>query len=359
MGFILPLPLGPGMRRTVVGFVAAAVVLFAFLAAVDPDQVLRLLVGAEPLLFGACFPAVFLSIVCRSEAYRRLFGATGTRLSPRRGFGAYGTSIFVKGIVPLANAAAPAIYAYTYDRVTGLGYDRTLAVSTIAEAVTMVTSIALTLLGVALVAARADGVDVRLVVTLAAILAAGVVAVAAVVLYRRALVGRLAGGVARGVAATLGQVSTRVRRATTPASVDAGVARYYRTIDVVGADRAAVATAAALTMAAWILYATPLYLSALAIGADVGLGVAFVLVPAGGLAAVVPLPGGLGGYEVGVAGGLVLLAGLAPATAAAAVILYRLSAYWFLVVVGGVAAATSATVPRGPEGAPLVEGLDG
>lgn len=61
----------------------------------------------------------------------------------------------------------------------------------------------------------------------------------------------------------------------------------------------------------------------------------------------VPLPGGLGGVEGGLAGGLVLT-GTPPAAAAAAVIVYRVAAYWTV----GAAGATVAVVlshrrPRG------------
>jgi uncharacterized protein (TIRG00374 family) len=346
------------MARTILGLLAAAVVLGAFLLAVDPQEVARLVVGADPLLFAVGFPSVLVALVCRSEAYRRLFGAAGADLSVGEGLGTYGTSTFVKQVVPLGHVGGPAVVAYAYDRATALGYDRAIAVSTVGEAVSLFTSVGLTVLGVSLVASRAGGADGGLLVTLAAILVAGTVAVAAIVLYRRAFVGRLARGTARVVAASVGRLSDRVRRATTPETVDAGVARYYRTVDHVGADRTAVATAVALTSTAWVLYAAPLYLCALAVGVDVGVGVAFVLVPAGGLATVVPLPGGLGGYEVGMTGGMVLLAGVDPAAAAAAVLLYRLAGYWLLVLFGGVAATMTATVPRGPAGEPVVEALD-
>lgn len=334
------------MARTLLGLLVGAVVLAAFVLAVDAAAVARLVVGADPLPFLLSFPAVLVALGFRSEAYRRLVRAAGSGLSVGRGFGTYGASTFVKQVVPLGHVGGPAVVAYAYDRATGLGYDRTMAISTVGEAISLFTSVGLTVLGVVLVATRAEGAEGGLLFTLAAIMVAGTVSGTAVVLYRRAFVGRLARGAARGLAVTVGRLSPRVRRATAPDSVDAGVARYYRTLDGVGADRPAVAAAVALTAAAWVLYATPLYLCAVAVGLDVGVGVAFVLVPAGGIATVIPLPGGLGGYEVGMAGGLVLLAGVDPAGAAAAVLLYRLAGYWLLVLVGGVAAAlTDVTAP--------------
>ncbi len=51
-----------------------------------------------------------------------------------------------------------------------------------------------------------------------------------------------------------------------------------------------------------------------------------------------PLPGGLGGVEGGVLGALAL-AGTHPASAASAVLVYRVAGYWAPGAVGAVAAA--------------------
>jgi len=60
-------------------------------------------------------------------------------------------------------------------------------------------------------------------------------------------------------------------------------------------------------------------------------------VPAGGLASLLPTPGGLGGAEVGTAGAAVLLTGASVELAAAGVLLFRIATYWFVVAVGGAA----------------------
>lgn len=65
------------------------------------------------------------------------------------------------------------------------------------------------------------------------------------------------------------------------------------------------------------------------------LALSLVLVPAGGLATLLPTPGGLGGTEVGTAAALVVLTGATVDVAAAAVLLYRVASYWFVVLVGG------------------------
>ena len=67
---------------------------------------------------------------------------------------------------------------------------------------------------------------------------------------------------------------------------------------------------------------------------------AVFLVPMAGLATWLPLPGGLGGVEVALAAGLVAATGVGVGAAAAVAILHRLCAYWAVVAVDGVCAAS-------------------
>lgn len=95
-----------------------------------------------------------------------------------------------------------------------------------------------------------------------------------------------------------------------------------------------------------MFFAVPLYTGALALGVRVPLALVLFLVPVAGLATVVPLPGGLGGFEVALAGLLAALAAVDLTSAGAVVILYRLCSFWFFVLVGGIAASMSAVGVR-------------
>ncbi|QLD89933.1 flippase-like domain-containing protein [Natronomonas salina] len=157
-------------------------------------------------------------------------------------------------------------------------------------------------------------------------------------------------GLARLLAATVGRVSGRVQRVSDAASIDAALERYYRTLDGVAGDRRALAAAVGFTLLGWVCFSLPLYTTARAVGVDLPLFLAFFLVPASGLTTAFPLPGGLGGYEIALAGAMVFLVSADPGAAAAAVLLYRLWSYWLLLLVGGVAAAFAATTDRRGEG---------
>jgi uncharacterized protein (TIRG00374 family) len=82
----------------------------------------------------------------------------------------------------------------------------------------------------------------------------------------------------------------------------------------------------------------PLYTSGLALGVDIPLALVVLLVLLGHLVAALPLPGGLGGVEIVLAGLLTALVGVEAAVAAGVVLLYRLASYWFLILVGVAAA---------------------
>jgi uncharacterized membrane protein YbhN (UPF0104 family) len=63
-------------------------------------------------------------------------------------------------------------------------------------------------------------------------------------------------------------------------------------------------------------------------------------VPVVSLVNVVPTPGGLGGFELALAAVVAGLAGIDIHESAAGVILYRISNYWLLLLLGGVASAS-------------------
>lgn len=338
------------MNRSGAGFVVAGAVLMAFLLLVDAPTVWRQVAGVDILPFALGFPLVFLALICWSEAYRWLFRAADADLPPGRAFTAYGTGMFTKQVLPLGHVGGPAIVAYAYDRAVPLDYDESIAVVTVGEAVTLVGSVSLALVGVAKLFTGTQAVAERRLLAAAAVLAAGaLLTLLYVIHYRRRAVGLAVHGLARLCRLTLGRLSARVAHATAPQRVGGALVRYYHTLDTVAGDRRALSIATGFVLLGWICFAVPLYAAAVAIGVTFPLVAALFLVPASGIATMVPLPGGLGGYEVVLTGAIVALVGAEAAAAAAVVLLYRLCSYWFLLLVGGLATAHASTATRTPE----------
>lgn len=99
--------------------------------------------------------------------------------------------------------------------------------------------------------------------------------------------------------------------------------------------------ALAASMALTILYTLCLQASLLAVHIHLPIAMVFVVMTLGVTGSTVaPTPGGLGGAEAGLLGGLVLY-GASGSDALAAVLLYRIGTYWLPLVFGGVAFAAA------------------
>ena len=325
------------MRRVLFGFVAAAAVFGGFLAVFDPGAMWATLRAVKPLPVVAGLLAVLLSIVCWAESMRRILSATGDDLTPLRGFRAYGAGMFAKQILPLGNAGGVPLMAYAIDREADLGFNRSLAVVTVGDFLGLVSSLALALVGVGYVVLYSPGTALlRVALVGIGVFAVVLLSLSVLLFFRRGVLRAGALGVARLLRGTLGTVSRRVEARLAPERVAAGLPRSFETFDAVRADGRSVLVAAALSLVGWTLFAVPLYTSALAVGEPLPFGLVLFVVQVGAIAAVVPLPGGIGGVEFAVAGALATLTTVDLAVAGAIVLLYRACVYWFPILVGGI-----------------------
>lgn len=331
------------MRRFLLSLGAAGLLVGALIFLLDPARLADQLVDTNLQIFALGLTAVIGALVCWGEASRRLFVAVGTPLSHRRALVAYGAGAFGKQVLPMGNAGGPAIMAFAFNGELELGYSRALAVVVVAEFLSLVASLVLAVAGlVVLLAVGTGGSDLGWLAVGVVFVIAGLVALIVVVRYRASRVTLAVTGTARLLAPVVGRVSRSIAEQLQPDRVEAAIQRYYETFRTVVGDGRAVLLAFALSQVGWILFALPLYTSAVALGVDVPLALALFMVPVAGLATVVPIPGGLGGVEVVLVGLLVALTVVELTTAGAVVILFRLCSYWFFVLICGVAATMAA-----------------
>lgn len=332
------------MRRAIIGFGIAGAALAAFLLLLDPAAIWAELQAVSLAHFAAGLVAVFLAVACWAESMRRVLLAAGGHLDAGTGFAAYGTGMLAKQILPMGNAGGPAIMAYAIDREADLEFDRTLAVVTIGDFLGLLSTVVLAFVGIAYVVVVLPPTRIVQAATVGVVVVAAVFASIGILLvYRRQTLRVLVLGVARLLRDTVGRLSGRLAAALSPASVDRGLQRYFATFDEAAANRRAMAVAAGLALVGWTLFAVPLYTSAAAVGVSLSFGLVLFVVPVGGLATAVPLPGGIGGVEFAVTGMLLAVTSLDPAVAAAIVLLYRLCVYWFLLAIGAASLAITAT----------------
>lgn len=87
----------------------------------------------------------------------------------------------------------------------------------------------------------------------------------------------------------------------------------------------------------WALLTLPAVTTAAALGTPIPLAVAFAAVPVADFLNLLPVPGGIGGVEVVMAGVLVTLTPIDLAAAAVVAFCVRLCTYWFLLLLSGTA----------------------
>ncbi|MDY6766278.1 MAG: flippase-like domain-containing protein, partial [Candidatus Nanohaloarchaea archaeon] len=114
---------------------------------------------------------------------------------------------------------------------------------------------------------------------------------------------------------------------------------FYTVFEELLAERRTIGVALAVAHLSSLLSVAALYLLLLSLGVDAPTSALLFILPASMLAGYLPLPGGLGGIELVLAGLLNAVAGVALPVASAAALLYRLFTYWLgMMFLGGVAA---------------------
>lgn len=331
------------MRRLLLLFVGAALLVGGALSVLNLEQLGRQLAGAHVGIFVLGLIATLAALVCWSETKRQLFVAAGEPLPHGRAFVAYGAGVFGKQVLPVGNAGGPAIMALAFNREVRLGYGRSLAVIIVAKFLGLVTSLVIAGIGIAgLLLFRSSVSDLRWLGVGVVLISAALAALTVVVWYWRRHLRLAATGTARLLAPLVGTVSRSAAERLHPERVDDALLRYYETVKTVTRDRRAVLSAFALSQLGWVFFALPMYTGALALDVDLPLELALFIVPAAGLAAMIPIPGGLGGVEAMLVGLIVSLTAVHLTPAGAVVILFRLCSFWFLVFICGIAALLAA-----------------
>jgi uncharacterized protein (TIRG00374 family) len=327
------------MRRSILTFGLSFLLLVGFVGIIGPQALAAVLVTTDPLPFAVGFVAMLGALVCWSEGLRLLLSDAGGVASSMRTFLAYSTAMLGRQLVPMGTLTAPAVTAYTVDREVSLSYAQTLAVVTVAEFVSTVGSLCLIAVCLPVVLVTSPVLPQTQLLVWSFVVFVVVFALLTLAFwYRRRAVRRVVDGGLVFLQRTIGRYSAWLREWLAPARADRGLERFYGTIDGLASNRRTLVVSFGLHQVGWLCSVLPLYTSGRALGVDIPLSLVVLLVLLGHLVAVLPLPGGLGGVEIVLASLLTALVGVEAVVAAAVVLLYRLCSYWFLILVGAVAA---------------------
>lgn len=320
-----------------VGVVLALVV--SFLVFFDWQAVLTALKQADPGLVAAAVGAVTFAILAWAESQRRLLARSGAVVSPLRCVLVYAAGLFPRFALPVGYASSMLVLSRLFQRESDLSYEGSLAAVSIAEGLSFAASTALAVAGgtALLVFPTVLPQAWRLPAGLA--IGAGAVTLpVALAWYRRDLFERLREGLKRVIDRVGGWIESRLGIGVPIARAKHAIDRYAVRFFELSEHRRTVAVAFLLAGGGWLAIASALYASALAVDLTLSTAVVLFVVAASGYANVLPIPGGLGGYEAVGVGALSVFSGAAPETAVAAILLFRVASYWFPLAVGGLAA---------------------
>ncbi|MEF8851764.1 MAG: lysylphosphatidylglycerol synthase transmembrane domain-containing protein [Haloarculaceae archaeon] len=327
--------------RLVAGFALAFLAVGGFLWAVGPGAVLAEFATADLPVLALGFLSVLVALACWSEAVRRLVSTTGHPVRGVRYRLAYLSGEFLKQVLPMGQSGGPVLMAYTISRESEAPYEPTMAAASVFAFLNVVASLVLAVAGLALLVATRRGPTGTLLwnVLVAMVAVTGLVlALSYLAVYRRPLLERVALRAAAVLRRVVGRVSARADAALAPVVVGSVVRSYTDSVGQLAGDRRSLGVTVGLAVTGWLFFLVPLYTSFLAIDDPVPYALVVFAVPVVTLLNVVPLPGGLGGFEAALAAVTAAVGTLELSTATAAVFLFRLSNYWFLVLVGGLAA---------------------
>jgi hypothetical protein len=327
------------LRATVLGFLGAFAVfavLFYFAGVGELVDTLRM---ADAGTVGLVVLATLAWLAAWSLALRTVLGVLGVDLSFPKSFFVFSGAMFSNNITPFGQAGGEPVTAYLISQSADAEYETSLAAIASVDTLNFVPSITIALVGALYYATEITlGTNRDLVLALVAVvvLAVTVPSLGYVAWQRRY---RLEERVVSAFTPAIRWVTARAPRIPVP--TEGGIERringFFRAIERVATNPRGLALALGASAFGWFCQMLGLWLSFRAIGIQIPLSIAMLVVPIGAIAGVTPLPGGAGGIESVLV--VLLLAAPLPAVtksiAVAAIVIFRGAVYWVPTLLGG------------------------
>lgn len=331
------------LRATLVGFAGALCVLAVLFWLVGIDDILAALsMASVPVLL-----AVVLVATCWLTAWglslRTVLGVLGAPITVPAAVLVFAGATFANNVTPFGQAGGEPVSALFISRASDSEYETGLAAIASVDALNFVPSIALALVGFGYFATT---ITFGQRLEYAAFAVGGLALAVPVAVYlgwrNRYRLEALAVDTLTPLIQAVGRVIPR-RSPPGRNALERRIEGFFTAVERVATNPRGLLLALSFSAAGWIGLATSLWLSLFALGYTVPPAVVLVAIPAGAIAGITPLPGGLGGVEV-VLIALVgaTTAGVSTATVVAAVAIHRGATYWLPTIVGGGTAAVLA-----------------
>jgi hypothetical protein len=328
------------LRATVLGFLAALGVFALLFYFAGVDELLATLGSAELRYVALVVLATLAWLAAWSVSLNTVLDVLGVDLSYGTSFFVFAGATFSNNITPFGQAGGEPVTAYLISRAADAEYERSLAAIASVDTLNFVPSITLALAGAGYFASEvALGTNENLLAAIGAVVALAVLVPTLVYIgWTRRY--RLEARVIDSLTPLIRSVADWLPRipVPTPEGIEERINGFFRAIERVASNPRGLALALGASSLGWLCQMVALWLSFAAIGVDVRLSIALIVVPIAAIAGVTPLPGGAGGIET-VLVLLLLAAPLSQVTepiAVAAVVIFRGAVYWIPTVLGGI-----------------------
>jgi uncharacterized protein (TIRG00374 family) len=333
---------GDSLRATLVGFAGALLALAVLSWLVGVEDILTALALADPPVVLVVVGVAVCWLTAWGLSLRTVLGVLGAPITAPLAVLVFAGATFANNVTPFGQAGGEPVSALLVSRAADSEYETGLAAIASVDALNFVPSIALALVGLGYFATTITfGENLELVSVVVVAFALALVLAVYFGWNNRHRVERTAidtlTPLARRVGATVPRLSPPSREA-----LAGRIEGFFTAVERVGTNPRGLVLALGFSAAGWVGLATSLWLSLFALGHAVPAAVVLVAIPAGAMAGVTPLPGGLGGVEL-VLGALVTATSSVPlATVTAAVLIHRGATYVLPTLVGGGTAAVLA-----------------
>lgn len=325
--------------RILGGFGVALAVIVALVWFVGWNEVLDIVRATDRPVFALAFVFSALAILFRILVWVNLLGILDHGVPARKIGAIFLSAKFLKYITPYGQLAATPGIAWFVSSFTDEEYEHNLAAIMGADLFTYSPYYTFGLVGLAYVslgAAPFPNVGVYLIG--AAVIVLILCLVGWLILFKRHVTENLVVWVLSPVGRGLSRIGIGLGEELHPNRLRNRIEGFYDTVDRLLDDRKTLRAGLLFGHAAWFCLMLPIVVTAWALGIELSIFLAMLVVALSKLGFLVPLPGGLGGVELTIAGLLFLIAGIGMAHATAIALLYRLATYWFTVLLGGIAA---------------------
>ncbi|MFH5800792.1 YbhN family protein [Haladaptatus sp. CMAA 1911] len=324
-------------RSIWLGFLSAAMVLLMLLWFIGIGEISAAFAKLTTRSVAVIFGLALAWMLSWSLALHRILNVVGAKSSVWVAFLLFASSVFADNITLFGQAGGGPFSALLISNSTKTTYETGLASITSFDALNLLPSITLAVIGLSYYAVQyAVGQHLSLIM----ILIAGTIVCLPIVSYTSWRYSTQINSKLTHLLTVILQYSTIFIPSYEPPGQDAireRVDGYFQTIHRISTNPTDLFAASMYLTIGWVLMGLIMFVSIQTLLGSVNfpLFVVFIIVPVATIASVTPLPGGTGGVEVAITL-LLLPMGISKEVALGAALIYRLGTYWFSTLLGGI-----------------------